>query len=202
MRQRRFDDLARMVGLFGRPVPERRAEAKAGRLLVEIPSSSIDCYEDLHNEGVNRYSRFPTCREFVDGYWKIWRWAPFNPHKIEIPVGGKEPMARTCAIIPGTGWTERTTSATQRLSTGSLRRGTCASTRLSRHVDVGVDDEVVEHTKVYVSAKVTPEPVSTCTLAGFDSLRSKHADAAVQIAAIEQAIRKMLSRGSTCGDRR
>ena len=51
---------------------------------VEIPPSTIDCYEDLFDEGVNKYSRFPTCREFVDGYWKIWRWAPFNPHKIEI----------------------------------------------------------------------------------------------------------------------
>ena len=31
------------------------------------------------------------------------------------------------------------------------------------------------------------------SLAGFDNLRSKHADAAVQIAAIEQAIHRMLS---------
>ena len=51
---------------------------------MKIPLSSIDCYEDLFDEGMNRYSRFPTCRELVDGYWKTWRWAPFNPHKIEI----------------------------------------------------------------------------------------------------------------------
>lgn len=55
---------------------------------VEIPPSSIDCYEDLYDKGVKKSSRFPTCREFVDGNLKIWRWAPFTSRKIEI--GGFE----------------------------------------------------------------------------------------------------------------
>ena len=54
----------------------------AGR--VEIPASPIDCYEELFEEGRTKYSRFPTCREFVDGYQKIWRWDSFNPYRVEI----------------------------------------------------------------------------------------------------------------------
>ena len=51
---------------------------------VEIPPSSIDCYEDLDDKGSKKYPRFPTSREFVEGYWKSWRWAPFNPSLVEI----------------------------------------------------------------------------------------------------------------------
>ena len=51
---------------------------------VEIPPSSIDCYENLYDEGSNKYPRFPTYREFVDGYLKIWRWASRNPRRVEI----------------------------------------------------------------------------------------------------------------------
>ena len=51
---------------------------------VEIPPSSIDCYEDLDDKSSKKYHRFPTSREFVEGYWKIWRWAPFNPSLVVI----------------------------------------------------------------------------------------------------------------------
>ena len=51
---------------------------------VEIPPSSIDCYEDLYDKGSKKYPRFSTSREFVEGYWKIWRWASFNPSLVEI----------------------------------------------------------------------------------------------------------------------
>ena len=55
---------------------------------VEIPSSPIDCYEDLFEEGTTKYSRFPTYREFVDGYLKIWQWASFIPARLEIEGRG------------------------------------------------------------------------------------------------------------------
>ena len=51
---------------------------------VEIEPSSIDCYEDLYDKGSKKYARFPTSREFVEGYLRIWRWAPFNPSLVEI----------------------------------------------------------------------------------------------------------------------
>ena len=51
---------------------------------VEIPQSSIGCYEDLYDKGSKRYDRFPTSQEFVDGYLKTWRWATSNPRLVEV----------------------------------------------------------------------------------------------------------------------
>ena len=51
---------------------------------VEIPQSSIDCYEDLFDKGSKRYNRFPTSQEFVDGYLKTWRWATSSPRLVEV----------------------------------------------------------------------------------------------------------------------
>ena len=51
---------------------------------VEIPPDPIDCYEELHEGRTKKYSRFPTCREFVDGNSKIWTWTPFTPCRLEI----------------------------------------------------------------------------------------------------------------------
>ena len=51
---------------------------------VEIPLSPIDCYEKLDAGGWKKYSRFPTCREFFDGYSKSWRWAQHNFIKAQI----------------------------------------------------------------------------------------------------------------------
>ena len=51
---------------------------------VEIPLSPIDCYEKLDAGGWKKYSRFPTCREFFDGYSKSWQWARHNFIKAQI----------------------------------------------------------------------------------------------------------------------
>ena len=45
---------------------------------VEIPQSPIDCYEKLNGGGWKKSPRFPTCREFFDGYSKSWQWARHN----------------------------------------------------------------------------------------------------------------------------
>ena len=56
--------------------------SRAGK--VEVPSSPLDCYEYLLEGKTTKYSRFQTYREFVDGFWKIWQWAPFPPARFEI----------------------------------------------------------------------------------------------------------------------
>ena len=51
---------------------------------VEMPQSSIDCYEDLYDKGSKRYDRFPNSREFVEGYLRTWRWRSSDPRLVEV----------------------------------------------------------------------------------------------------------------------
>ena len=83
----RMEDSQRSVsGLVANTWDILLALSHAGK--VEIPLSPIDCYEKLDDGRWKKYSRFPTCREFFDGYSKIWQWAQFNFVKVQIEGHG------------------------------------------------------------------------------------------------------------------
>ena len=83
----RMEDSQRSIsGLVANTWDILLALSHAGK--VEIPPSPIDCYEKLDAGEWKKYPRFPTCREFFDGYSKSWQWAQFNFVKVQIEGHG------------------------------------------------------------------------------------------------------------------
>ena len=66
---------------------------------ARTPAVNVDCYELDHEMWVERAvktTRFATCSDLVDGYYRKWWWGPTNPRPVEI-----DNVDKYCMLLSG-----------------------------------------------------------------------------------------------------